>query len=381
MGHRTESNGVPSKVHRASVLPGTAPMNAPTGTVHGPLAEGHPGSDEASLARDAIIAALADWRDRSSVVVPPPSSSEGYWAGGPHALLRDGTYWLAYRLRRPVGRGRGFANVVARSDDGERFQTVAVVHQETFSAESLERPALEVADDGKWRLYVSCATPGTAHWRVDLIESETPEGLAAGRPRTVLPGGDRMAVKDPVIHHDERGWHLWASCHPLDDPAQTDRMTTEYAISDDGVNWRWRGTALAGRVGYWDARGVRITAVLPDPVTPLAFYDGRATAEENFEERTGLAVGRGGLGGTFAALGDTPVAQSLPPARGLRYLSVVPLPDGSHRLYFEAGRPDGSHELRTLLVHGRTYDRGRAAGMWQRGYGVARPEQCDLTAN
>jgi hypothetical protein len=25
-------------------------------------------------------------------------------------------------------------------------------------------------------------------------------------------------------------------------------MTTEYAISDDGVNWRWRGTALAGRV-------------------------------------------------------------------------------------------------------------------------------------
>lgn len=347
MGDRIESNGFSGKIHRASV--------------RGPLADGQPGGDGASLVRDAIVEALAGWRDRSSVVVQPPSAGEGYWAGGPHALFRDGTYWLAYRLRRPVGRGRGFANVVARSDDGERFQTVAVVRQEAFSAESLERPALQVGDDGRWRLYVSCATPGTAHWRVDLVEAETPEGLAAGRSRTVLPGGKAMAVKDPVIHHDEHGWHLWASCHPLDDPAQTDRMTTEYAESDDGLSWRWRGTALAGRAGHWDARGVRITAVLPDPVSPLAFYDGRATAEENFEERTGLAVGRDGLGGTFAAVGDSPVAQSPPPTRGLRYLSVVPLPDGAHRLYFEAGRPDGAHELRTMLVRGRADGRGRPA--------------------
>jgi len=29
---------------------------------------------------------------------------------------------------------------------------------------------------------------------------------------------------------------------------------------------------------------------------------------------------------------------------------VLPLPDGSHRLYYEAPLPDGSHELRTELV-------------------------------
>jgi hypothetical protein len=302
--------------------------------------------------REAITAALADWPRRSRVVISPPAPGAGYWAGGPNALFRHGTYWLAYRLRRPVGYGRGFANVVARSDDGERFQTVAVVHRDRFVAESLERPALQVTDDGSWRLYVSCATPGTKHWRVELIEARTPERLAAGWPRTILPGSNRMAVKDPVIHRDAQGWHLWASCHPLDDPAHTDRMTTQYATSDDGVNWRWRGTALMGREGHWDARGVRVTAILPDPTAPLAFYDGRATAGENFEERTGLAIGHNGFGGPFAAVGETPVAQSAPPARGLRYLSVVALPDGSHRLYFEASRPDGSHELRTMLVTG-----------------------------
>lgn len=352
MVHQTGYPGVSGKVRLASVATSNSPIRRSIGTRHGPHAEMTAGIKATGSTHGAIVAALADWAHRSSVVVAPPAPGVGHWAGGPCALFVDGTYWLAYRLRRPVGRGRGYANVVARSGDGQRFGTVAVVHQEIFAAESLERPALAIADDGKWRLYVSCATPGTVHWRIDLIEAETPEGLATGRPRTVLPGSDRMAVKDPVIHHGEHGWHLWASCHPLDDPAHTDRMTTEYATSDDGVSWRWRGTALAGRVNHWDARGVRVTAVLLDPPMPVAFYDGRATAEENFEERTGLAVGDNGSWGTFTAVGNAPVAQSPHSARGLRYLSVVPLPNGSHRLYFEAGCPDGSHDLRTMLVRG-----------------------------
>ena len=68
--------------------------------------------------------------------------------------------YLAYRLRRPVGQGRGYANVVARSADGVRFTTVATIGKDAFGAESLERPALVVTDDGRWRLYVSVATPG-----------------------------------------------------------------------------------------------------------------------------------------------------------------------------------------------------------------------------
>ncbi len=52
---------------------------------------------------------------RSHQVVEAPGAGPGYWAGGPSATLAaDGTFWLAYRLRRPVGVGRGYANVVAR---------------------------------------------------------------------------------------------------------------------------------------------------------------------------------------------------------------------------------------------------------------------------
>ena len=71
--------------------------------------------------------------------------------------------------------------------------------KDRFGAESLERPALVRTAEGRWRLYVSGATPGTKHWWVDVLEADTPEGLATAPRRTVLPGDDRHAVKDPVI--------------------------------------------------------------------------------------------------------------------------------------------------------------------------------------
>jgi hypothetical protein len=288
------------------------------------------------------------WGD-GEVVIEPPGGGDGAWAGAPSAILVDGVYWLAYRLRLPLGAGRGIANVVASSRDGVHFDTVAVVDKEPFGAESLERPALVRTPEGVWRLYVSCATPGTKHWRIDVLEAAEPAGLTAAVPRTVLPGNAKEGVKDPVVLRDDAGtWHLWASVHPLDTAGAEDRMTTEHYTSSDGIEWVHRGRALDRLPNRWDSRGVRVTAVLPgDTVT--AWYDGRASAEENWEERTGIATGADLA--EFVIDGVAPVAESPYAPGGLRYLSVVTLPHGEgHRLYYEATRSDGAHELRTQLV-------------------------------
>ena len=168
----------------------------------------------------------------------------------------------------------------------------------------------------------------------------------------MLAGDETAGVKDPVLHHDAYGWHLWASVHPLESWDDADRMTTEYATSPDGVHWSWRGTALAGRPGEWDARGVRVSSVSVDGDEITVAYDGRATAGENWEERTGVARGKrlddGSFGPLTASEGE-PLGSPHPPY-GLRYLSLVELPSARKRVYYEATRPDGAHDLRTELI-------------------------------
>ncbi|GAA0806254.1 hypothetical protein [Spirilliplanes yamanashiensis] len=294
---------------------------------------------------------LPRWDD-AVVVVEPPGTEPGAWAGAPSAFVADDGIYLAYRLRRPIGAGRGFSNVVAHSTDGVTFTVVAEITKDRFGAESLERPAITRTPDGRWRLYVSAATPGTKHWRVDVLEAATVAGLADAAPRTVLAGDDTVGVKDPVVLHDDAGWHLWASVHPLESWDDADRMTTWYATSPDGLGWTWRGTVLAGRPGEWDARGVRVSSVLPVGDEILVGYDGRASAAENWEERTGQARGAklpDGSYGELTADGGAPLGSPHPPY-GLRYLSVVEAGDGRHRVYYEATRADGAHDLRTELL-------------------------------
>ena len=53
-------------------------------------------------------------------------------------------------------------------------------------------------------------------------------------------------------------------------------------------------------------------------------------------------------GGALLVVADQ-VAHARSEHGGLRYLDIVDLPGGRHRLYYELTRADGAHELRTEL--------------------------------
>jgi hypothetical protein len=270
------------------------------------------------------------------VVAEAPGRGPQYWAGAPSAALDEaGDVVLGYRVRS--GADGGDAVVIARSADGERFDEVLTLRPGRFFASMVERPALVRVDDG-WRLYMSFATPNSKHWWVGALEAETFEELAGAEVHPAFPGDAETAVKDPVVRrHADGDWEAWVCCHHLDVPGAEDRMSSAYATSEDGWTWTWRGSVLRGREGEWDERGARLTAILADG---RAAYDGRASAAENWFERTGVAVA--GVDGTFTSLGE--------PVADVRYLEALPLPGGGHRIYYEARLPDETHELRTELV-------------------------------
>src|ERR1700733_14250137 len=135
----------------------------------------------------------------ATIAIPAPGAGRGFWAGGPSAVAADGGFYLACRLRRPFGSGRGYAVAIAFSPDGVHFdEPIKGITKEKADTGSLERPELGQLPDGRWRLFLSCATTGTKHWRVEVIDAAHPAEFDAATREVVLPGDPRQrAVQDP----------------------------------------------------------------------------------------------------------------------------------------------------------------------------------------
>jgi len=273
-------------------------------------------------------------RWENSQLVLPAAHGPGNWIGAASAMIHGDHIYLAYRDRHPVEKGRGNRAYVARSPihDGINFDTLCIIDKEDMDAESLERPALDVTPDGDWDMYLSCATFNSKHWRIERLRASRPQDFSAKTRKTIFPGSAAFGIKDPVLVRDQ-DLRIWATLHPLTEGDENaDKMISVNAYTDEPV--------MAPEPGTWYSRGTRITAVVGE----YAYFDGRASAAQNFEEQTGIAKWNGSRYIAIAGPASSPFGGG-----ALRYVSAIALPDGQLRLYYESATEYGSHELRTEL--------------------------------
>jgi len=308
--------------------------------------------------------------DTSAVVRDPLGEGDGWWAGAPGAFYdpEDDAFYLTYRYRRPRGvePDRGFENRLARSEDGVEFEDLATLSKEQLGTTSIERCAVQRSDEGTWLWYISYVDPADQRWRIDLLEADIPSAFDPARrvPLFTAPPLGLEGVKDPWVLRVGPVWYMLISCatppvqeasdaemHGTSDVYNTGliKSASALATSLDGRAWQWQGLIMApSRERAWDSYATRLGCVVPHPGGWLGFYDGSADVGGNYEERTGLALS-GDLFTWHSLSADGPALVSPHGSGSLRYADSVT--DGTDRFfYFEAARPDGSHELRVSWV-------------------------------
>ena len=300
------------------------------------------------------------------VVREAPGAGPGYWAGACSAIHADGKFYLYYRLRKPRELGRGFECRVAESVDGLAFTDIWAAKKEEFGTSSVERASLFKTLEGDYRLYISYVDPADNRWRIDVMEADSPSDFKPSDRRKVLTGPEVgvEGVKDPIVLLMGRMHYMIVSyaaptpegksagdkaMHGTGDAYNTGlvKSYTGLATSGDGLNFEWQGNILDVGEG-WDAYESRITSLVYSPPVFNAFYDGIARVEENYEERTGLAVSFDLR--RFEKITLAGPALVSPHASGsLRYIDAVQFEDRIY-YYYEMARSDGAHDLMVSMV-------------------------------
>jgi hypothetical protein len=306
-----------------------------------------------------------------SLVRAPLKEGSGWWAGAPGATFDSlsNTFYLVYRLRQPRELGRGVECRIAASDNGIAFTDIWALPKTSLSALSVERASLLRGLDGRWRLYIGYVSPTDNRWRIGLVEADEPDRFDVSTLTPLLTAEDigGEGVKDPNVFLFGRMYYLlasYATTEPVSADAQArkhasgdiyntglTRSRTGAAISGDGRHFQWIGDISPGTAGdrNWDDYCRRIGALAPiQSGGYLAFYDGSASVDENYEEKTGLAISFD-LRTYYSLSPDRPALVSPYGSGSLRYIDVLSV---GHELfyYYEIARPDGGHELRVSVV-------------------------------
>lgn len=306
--------------------------------------------------------------EEGRTVIEPLSSGVGWWSGACSALYDDATerFYIYYRLRKPRELGRGAICRVAASDDGINFTTIWEATREQFNSESIEKASLVKTPDNKWRLYISFVGED-GKWRIEMMEADSPDAFEPSKRVKVLSPDDVgvEGVKDPYVFFIGGCTFMLLSCAPRPKDVTPElerqmhatadvyatgltRSTTALATSIDGIKFDWHGIVFEPNAGKWDGYAARISTLIYEPPAFIAFYDGSATVEENYEERTGLAL-TFDLRNFIRVSVDAPLLKSPHSTGSLRYMDAVDM--GSEIfLYYEYARPDGSHELRMSIL-------------------------------
>lgn len=296
-------------------------------------------------------------------VIAPAGPGTGNWAGAPSVLYdgEAGRFYLSYRVRRPRPIRGGVAHI-AQSDDGISFETVWTVTKEDLGTSSMERFALTKDPNGRWLLYLSYVDPSGSRWCIDVVAADKPSQFDVSERQPLLRA-DQVGVegvKDPWVMVLGGTYYMLVSYAARVDVARSDLdrrhatadiyntgltlSCTGLALSHDGLHYEWAGDVLMPREGAWDAYASRLGCLVPTDYGWFGYYDGAASVEGNYEERTGLV--HGGDLRTFHRLSlDGPSLVSPVGSGGLRYADVL-FCDGETRVYYECCREDGSHELR-----------------------------------
>jgi hypothetical protein len=306
---------------------------------------------------------------QDSVVIREPVGFEpGHWAGAPGAFYEpsEKAWYLTYRIRRPRGvePDRGGEARIARSTDLARWEDVWSVTKDKFNSPSIERCALRRDSAGRWHYFASYVDPADGRWCISRVTSDRFEKLD---PRLALPvfKAKRLGlegIKDPWIQEREGGFTMLVSValptnktneqsHSSLDIYNTGECVsaTGLAVSSNLEHWDWKGVVFAPEATGWDRYCRRINSFVPVPVTAdrgnlLGFYDGSASHEQNYEEKTGIAVSRDGKKWTSRSV-DEPLLISPYRSGSLRYIDAQRL--GNALLcFYEFARADGAHDLR-----------------------------------